>query len=77
MSALDDIIRSRGNAILRRDPRYLEKLFAPLLAGPVRDFNLMVRRGKARGSIVVCRDRADSVATADAGEGSATSAGAA
>jgi hypothetical protein len=37
-----------------------------LLAGPVRDFNLMVRRGKARGSIVVCRDRVDSVAAADA-----------
>jgi hypothetical protein len=37
-----------------------------LLAGPVRDFNLMVRRGKARGNIVVCRDRADAVATADA-----------
>jgi len=34
--ALDDITRSRGNAILRRDPRYLEKVFAPLLAGPHR-----------------------------------------
>ena len=27
-----------------------------LLAGPVRDFNLMVRRDAARGSIVACRD---------------------
>ena len=27
-----------------------------LIAGPVRDFNLMVRRDEARGSIVVCRD---------------------
>ena len=35
-----------------------------LLAGPVRDFNLMVRRGKARGSIVVCRDAGGRVAAA-------------
>jgi environmental stress-induced protein Ves len=36
-----------------------------LLAGPVRDFNLMVRRGKARGSIVVCRDGREPIAAAD------------
>ena len=36
-----------------------------LLAGPVRDFNLMVRRGKARGNIVVCRDGGGGIATAD------------
>jgi uncharacterized protein len=35
-----------------------------LLDGPVRDFNLMVRRGAARGSIVVCRAGAE-VAAAD------------
>jgi len=36
-----------------------------LLAGPVRDFNLMVRRGKARGNIVICRDGGGQLATAD------------
>jgi environmental stress-induced protein Ves len=35
-----------------------------LLAGPVRDFNLMVRRGAARGSIVVCRDGRGPIAAA-------------
>jgi environmental stress-induced protein Ves len=36
-----------------------------LLAGPVRDFNLMVRRGKARGTVVVCRDGNGQLASAD------------
>jgi uncharacterized protein len=36
-----------------------------LLAGPVRDFNLMVRRGAARGNIVVCRDGGGPIAPAD------------
>jgi environmental stress-induced protein Ves len=37
-----------------------------LLAGPVRDFNLMVRRGEARGSVAVCRDGGGPVEAADA-----------
>jgi len=36
-----------------------------LLAGPVRDFNLMVRRGAARGDIVVRREGGDAIAPAD------------
>ncbi len=34
--ALDDIERSRHNDILRRDPHFLEKMFAPLASGPGR-----------------------------------------
>jgi len=34
--ALDDIERSRNNDILRRDPRFLERMFEPLAAGPNR-----------------------------------------
>lgn len=34
--ALDDIERSRGNEILRRDPHFLERMFEPLRAGPHR-----------------------------------------
>lgn len=34
--ALDDIERSRGNDILRRDPLFLERMFAPLRSGPGR-----------------------------------------
>lgn len=34
--ALNDIERSRGNAILRRDPDFLKKMFAPLERGPGR-----------------------------------------
>lgn len=34
--ALDDIERSRGNAILRRDPEFLRRMFAPLREGPHR-----------------------------------------
>lgn len=34
--ALNDIERSRGNTILRRDPRFLERMFAPLHSGPNR-----------------------------------------
>jgi len=41
-------------------------LHCSLLAGPVRDFNLMVRRGKARGNIVVCRGGGGPVEAADA-----------
>jgi environmental stress-induced protein Ves len=36
-----------------------------LLAGPVRDFNLMVRRGTASGNIIVCRDGGGPIAAAD------------
>ena len=34
--ALDDIQRSRGNAILKHDPGYLDRMFAPLASGPGR-----------------------------------------
>lgn len=34
--ALDDIERSRNNDILRRDPKFLEKMFEPLASGPNR-----------------------------------------
>jgi hypothetical protein len=34
--ALDDIERSRGNAILARDPAFLERMFEPLRSGPGR-----------------------------------------
>ncbi|MCC6350814.1 MAG: hypothetical protein IT347_14600 [Candidatus Eisenbacteria bacterium] len=34
--ALDDILRSHGNSLLKRDPTYLERMFAPLAAGPGR-----------------------------------------
>jgi environmental stress-induced protein Ves len=40
-------------------------LHCSLLAGPVRDFNLMVRRGAARGSVVVCRDGGGPIAAAE------------
>ena len=40
-------------------------LHCSLLAGPVRDFNLMVRRGAARGKVVVCRDGGGPIAAAD------------
>jgi hypothetical protein len=33
---LDDIIRARGNALLRRDPGFVERMFEPLMAGPGR-----------------------------------------
>ena len=36
-----------------------------LVDGPVRDFNLMVRRGTARGSIVVRREGGEAIAPAD------------
>lgn len=36
-----------------------------LVAGPVRDFNLMVRRGTALGTVVVCRDEGSAIAPAD------------
>ena len=41
-------------------------LHCGLFAGPVRDFNLMVRRGIARGSVVVRREGGEGVAPADA-----------
>jgi environmental stress-induced protein Ves len=40
-------------------------LHCSLVAGPVRDFNLMVRRGAARGSVVVRREGGESIAPAD------------
>jgi uncharacterized protein len=36
-----------------------------LVAGPVRDFNLMVRRGAARGDVLIRRDGGETVAPAD------------
>jgi len=33
---LDDVIRARGNELLRRDPDYFEHMFAPLRSGPNR-----------------------------------------
>ena len=33
---LDDVIRARGNSLLRRDPAYFERMFAPLRRGPNR-----------------------------------------
>jgi environmental stress-induced protein Ves len=36
-----------------------------LLAGPVRDFNLMLRRGMARGNLIACRDGGGPVVAAD------------
>ncbi len=40
-------------------------LMCSLMAGPVRDFNLMVRRGTARGEIVVRREGGEAIAPAD------------
>ena len=40
-------------------------LHCSLVAGPVRDFNLMVRRATARGSVVVRREGGESIAPAD------------
>ena len=34
--ALDDILRSHGNRLLARDPRYFDRMFAPLESGPGR-----------------------------------------
>jgi len=34
--ALDDIVRSRGNRLLQRDPAFLDRMFAPLASGPGR-----------------------------------------
>jgi hypothetical protein len=33
---LDDIVRSRGNRLLRDDPKFMDRLFAPLIDGPNR-----------------------------------------
>jgi environmental stress-induced protein Ves len=41
-------------------------LHCGLFAGPVRDFNLMVRRGIARGNVVVRREGGEGIAPADA-----------
>jgi uncharacterized protein len=41
-------------------------LTCSLVAGPVRDFNLMIRRGTARGDIVVRREGGEAIAPADA-----------
>jgi len=40
-------------------------LHCSLMAGPVRDFNLMVRRGAARGDVVVRREGGEPIAPAD------------
>jgi environmental stress-induced protein Ves len=40
-------------------------LTCTLVAGPVRDFNLMVRRGTARGDVVVRREGGEAIAPAD------------
>jgi len=42
-----------------------ESLHCSLVAGPVRDFNLMVRRGAATGSVVVRREGGEPVPPAD------------
>ena len=39
-------------------------LMCTLVAGPVRDFNLLVRRGAARGNVVVLQERAEAIAPA-------------
>jgi hypothetical protein len=41
-----------------------DEVSCSLVAGPVRDFNLMVRRGRAQGSIVVVRDAAERITPA-------------
>jgi hypothetical protein len=41
--ALDDITRAHGNALARRDPQALERLFAPLRSGPGRPWLLLDR----------------------------------
>ncbi len=40
-------------------------LICNLVAGPVRDFNLMVRRGTARGDVVVRREGGEAIAPAE------------
>jgi environmental stress-induced protein Ves len=40
-------------------------LTCSLVAGPVRDFNLMVRRGTVRGDVVVRREGGEAIAPAD------------
>ena len=40
-------------------------LACSLVAGPVRDFNLMIRRGSVRGEVVVRRDGGEAIAPAD------------
>ena len=42
-----------------------EALNCSLVAGPVRDFNLMVRRGAARGNVVVRREGGEPIPPAD------------
>jgi environmental stress-induced protein Ves len=41
-----------------------ETVDCTLIAGPVRDFNLMVRRDRARGVVTVVRDRGARIASA-------------
>jgi environmental stress-induced protein Ves len=41
-----------------------DALTCSLIAGPVRDFNLMLRRGRVRGRVVVVRDAAARIAPA-------------
>ncbi len=43
-----------------------QSLHCSLFAGPVRDFNLMVRRGIVRGNVVVRREGGEAIAPADA-----------
>jgi len=40
-------------------------LHCSLIGGPVRDFNLMVRRGSARGDVIVRREGGEAIAPAD------------
>jgi len=49
--ALDDIERSRGNAILARDPEFLRRLFAPLREGPDRPAIITDRPLAASGDL--------------------------
>jgi hypothetical protein len=41
--AIDDIARAHGSALLRRDPTYFDRMFAPLRSGPNRPWILLDR----------------------------------
>ena len=51
MLALDDIIRSHGNALLRRDPRYLTRMFDSLATSPGRPWLVMDRPLSESGDV--------------------------
>lgn len=49
--ALDDIERSRGNELLRRDPEFLARMFAPLREGPGRPWIITDRPLRESGDL--------------------------